>query len=178
MSGATLSPAIQEGHHAEYFYDLDTGARPGWPTHIPRDEARFDSKQLADWAADNGVDLMCVTHRTPDGTQTFVLRSFGMKAWEIGRRDLRNLDRLIVAGTLPEGHNVGDLLIHYDDESKRSIPDANAAFIYVTREGSLGLIETTDRVTRTGDLAGMAGNLPAGFGFQLGVRFNLKSIIP
>src|SRR5262249_17910004 len=46
--GATLSPAIQEGAHAEYFYDLDTGARPGWPAHIPKDEARVDQKQLAD----------------------------------------------------------------------------------------------------------------------------------
>ena len=45
--------------------------------------------------------------------------------------------------------------MHYDDESKQSVPDANAAFIYVTREGSMGLIEITDRVTRTADLTGM-----------------------
>jgi len=178
VHGATLSPAIQEGKHTEYFYDLDTGARPKWPAHIPKDEARFDQKQLADWAADNGVDLMCVTHRAPDGTQTFVLRSFGMKAWEISQRDLRNIDKLIAAGTLPKGHDVGELLMHYDDESKRSAPDANAAFIYVTRERTMGLIETTDRVTRTANLTGRIGDPPGGVGFQKGVRFNLKSIIP
>ncbi|HKI19846.1 MAG TPA: hypothetical protein VKA15_18300, partial [Isosphaeraceae bacterium] len=176
--GATISPAIQEGKYAEYFYDLDTGSSPKWPTHIPKDEARFDQKQLADWAADNGVDLMCVTHRAPDGTQTFVLRSFGMKAWEISQRDLRNIDKLIAAGTLPKGHDVGELLMHYDDESKRSAPDANAAFIYVTRERTMGLIETTDRVTRTANLTGRIGDPPGGVGFQKGVRFNLKSIIP
>ena len=109
MHGEILSPAIKEGQHTDYFYDLDTGARPQWPAHIPRDEARFDQKQLADWAAENGVDLMCVTHRAPDGTQTFVLRSFGMKAWEISRRDLRNIDKLIAAGTLPKGHDAGDV---------------------------------------------------------------------
>ena len=48
----------------------------------------------------------------------------------------------------------------------------------VTREGSMGLIETTDRVTRTAELTGMAGSPPAGVGFHTGVRFNLQSIIP
>jgi beta-lactamase regulating signal transducer with metallopeptidase domain len=178
VTGAILSPAMQEGTYAEYFYDLDTGAHPRWPAHLPRDEARVDQKQLADWATDSGVDLLCVTHRAPDGTQTFVLRSFGMRAWEIGPRELRNIDKLVAAGTLPKGHDVGELLMHYDDGSKQSVPDANAAFIYVTREGNMGLIETTDRVTRTADLTGRMGDPPAGVGFHKGVRFNLKSIIP
>jgi hypothetical protein len=68
--------------------------------------------------------------------------------------------------------------MHHDEGSKRSVPDANAAFLYVTREGSMGLIETTDRVTRTADLTGRLGAPPAGVGFHTGVRFNLKSIIP
>lgn len=178
VHGAVLSPAIQEGRYTEYFYDLDTGASPKWPARIPRDEARFDPKQLADWAAESGADLMCMTHRAPDGTQTFVLRSFGMKVWEISRRDLRNIDRLIAAGTLPKGHETSDLLMHFDEESKQSEPDANAAFIFITREGCMGLIESTDRVTRTEDLTGMMGDPPSGVGFQKGVRFNLTSIIP
>ena len=175
--GVIVSPAGQEGKHAEYFYDLDTGASPRWPAHIPKDEARLDRKQLADWAEERGVDLMCVTHRAADGTQTFVLRSFGMKIWEISQRDQRNIDKLIAAGTLPIGHDVGELLMHYD-ESKRAMPDANAAFVYVTREGSIGLIETTDRVTQTADLTGRIGDTPSGVGFEKGVRLNLKAIIP
>ncbi len=178
VHGAVLSPAIQEGQYTEYFYDLDTGANPKWPAHIPRDEARIDPKQLADWAAESGADLMCVTHRGADGTQTFVLRSFGMKAWEISHRDLRNIERLVASGTLPKGRETGELLVHYDEESKQSEPDANAAFVFVTREGCMGLIEITDRVTRTADLTGNIGDPPAGVGFQKGVRFNLKSIIP
>ena len=38
------------------------------------------------------------------------------------------------------------------------MPDANAAFLFVTREGNMGLIETTDRVTRTADLTGSAAS--------------------
>jgi hypothetical protein len=172
-----LSPAIQGGKYAEHFYDLDTESSPKWPPHIPKDEARLDQAQLADWATARGVDLMCVTYRGPNGKETFVLRSFGMKVWEITPRDVRNLDKLLAAGTLPKDREVGDLLMHHDDESNQPVPDANAAFLYVTREGSMGLIEVTDRVTHTADLTGAPG-APAGVGFFKGVRFNLKEIIP
>lgn len=176
--GAVLSPAIEEGQHAWHFYDLDTGYRPNWPTRIPRDEASRHAKQLADWASQSGVDLMCVTHRSPDGSETYVLRALGMKVREINARDLRNLDRLIAAGTLPEGRPVDELLMHYDTQSQQLVPDANAAFLFVTREGSTGLIETTDRVTRTANLTGIASSPTPGVGFHKGVRFNLKAIIP
>jgi beta-lactamase regulating signal transducer with metallopeptidase domain/5-hydroxyisourate hydrolase-like protein (transthyretin family) len=177
LIGAVLTPATQQGRYAWHCYDLDVGYAPGWPARIPRDEARRDAKQLADWAAQSGVDLICVTHRSPDGTETYVLQALGMKVREISPRELRNLDKLLAAGTLPEGRPVGDLLMHYDAESQRLVPDANAAFLYVTREGNMGVIETTDRVTRTADLTGMPGP-PPGVGFHKGVRFNLKAIIP
>jgi hypothetical protein len=159
--------------------DLDTGYAPKWPAKFPRDEAKIDSKQLAAWAAENGVDLMCKTHVAADGTQTFVLNALGMQVWEISERDRRNIDRLIAAGTLPQGRAVDELLMHYDAEAKQYVPNANAAFIYITREGSMGLIETTDRITRTADLTGQfAGGEPTGVGFFKGVKFNLKTIIP
>ena len=55
IHGVLLRPGHRTGGHA-------------WPKDIPRDEARFDLKQVAAWAERNGVDLMCVTHRAPDGT--------------------------------------------------------------------------------------------------------------
>jgi len=178
MTGAVLSPATQEGQHAWHAYDLDTGYRPNWPTRIPRDEASRDAKQLAEWASQSGADLVCITHRSPDGTETYVLQALGMKVREINPRDLRNLDRLIAAGTLPEGRPAGELLMHYDAKSQQFVPDANAAFLFVTREGNMGVIETTDRVTRTAHLTGPAGSPTPGVGFHKGVRFNLKAIIP
>ena len=177
VSGATLSPPIQEGQHADHFCDLDTGYEPKWPAHIPRDESKLDEKELAAWAEKSGVDLMCLTRRGPDGTETFVLRSFGMKVWEIGPRDLRNIDKIVATGTLPEGREVGDLLIHFDAVTQRFDPDADAVFLYITREGNRGIIETTDRITKTANLNGMLG-APKGVGFYKGVKFNLKAIIP
>jgi hypothetical protein len=80
--------------------------------------------------------------------------------------------------TLPEGRPVGELLMHYDTKSQKLVPDANAAFLFITREGNMGVIETTDRVTSTANLSGMAYGPPPGVGFHKGVRFNLKEIIP
>ncbi len=179
VRGEVLSPVAQTGQYAVHFLDLDTGFQPGWPVQIAKDEAHFDQKQLADWAAKNGVDLMCITHRLPDGTPTYVLRGFNLKAWEISSRDLRNIDQLVANNKLPQGPDVGQLLMHYDSVAKQFVPDANAAFLFVTREGNLGLIEITDRVTRTADFTGAAySDSPSGEGFFKGVRFNMKPIVP
>jgi hypothetical protein len=102
-----------------------------------------------------------------------------MKVREISPRDLRNLERLLAAGTVPEGRPVDELLMHYDTKSRQLVPDANAVFLYVTREGNMGVIETTDRITPGANVGGMGAGRPApGVGFHKGVRFNLKTIIP
>jgi len=68
--------------------------------------------------------------------------------------------------------------MHYDASTKQFVPEANAAFLFQTREGNLGLIEITDRVTRTEDLTGSVTLAPQGVGFFKGVRFNWKTINP
>ena len=73
-----------------------------------------------------------------------------------------DIDTLIAGGKLPEGRPVGELLMHYDAKSEQLVPDANAAFLYITREGSMGVIETTDRITRTADLTGIADSPSSG----------------
>ena len=177
--GKVLSPAIQGGEYASYFHDLDSGYDPIWPSEFPNDETASDSKLLAEWAQKKGVDLMCVTHRSLDGKETYVLRAIGMKVREINSRELRDLDKLISAGQLPEGRPVGELLMHFDTGSQQYVPEANAAFIFITLEGNMGLIEITDRITRTANMTGLAsGSSSGGVGFHKGVQFNLKEIVP
>ena len=77
LSGAVLSPATQQGQNAWHAYDLDTGSGANWPSGIPRDDPARDPKQLADWASQSGVDLICVTYRSPEGAETCVLRRWG-----------------------------------------------------------------------------------------------------
>ncbi|WP_175517550.1 carboxypeptidase regulatory-like domain-containing protein [Planctomicrobium piriforme] len=178
ITGIVLSPASSEGQHVTHFYDLDTGYEPRWPEAIPKDEAQIDPQALEKWAAESGADLMCVTQRLADGSETFVLRSLGMTVREIELRDLRNLKKQVGERSLPQGRPVGELLMHYDAAQQKLIADAEAAFIYTTREGNMGVIETTDRVTRTEDLTGLAVSAPRGVGFHKGVRFNLMEIVP
>ena len=173
MIHAVLSPATEDGWQA---VDLDTGYSPRWPARIPRDEAARDAKQLAEWAAESGVDLICVTRRLPDGTETYVLQGLGMTVREINARDLRNLERLLADGKIPEGRPVEDLLMPYDSDSRKLVPNANGAFLFTTREGNMGIIETTDRVTRSENVKGF-GAPPAGAGFHKGVRFNVRAIV-
>lgn len=176
--GAVVCPPIQEGQHAWNFYDLDTGYAPKWPSEIPRDKAALDPTLLDRWAKERGIDLMCVTHRAADGTETFVLRTVGMTVQEISERDRRNLAKTLASGMLPEGRPVGELLMHFDEASQQLLPNANGTFLFVTSEGNRGYIETTDRITQTANLTGLAGGAPAGVGFHKGVQFNLRQIIP
>jgi hypothetical protein len=177
VSGMVLSPASERGRYVDYFLDLDTGLQPPWPDDIPQSEASFEQGELSSWAAENGVDLMCVTRESEDGSVAYVLRGFDLKVWEISARDVRNLERLVAEGVLPEGRAAGELLLHHDPDSGREVAQ-NAAFLYVTREGNRGVIEVTDRITRVADLTGLAGSAPAGVGFHKGVKFNLTTIVP
>ena len=177
--GMVLSPAGHKGKHVTHFLDLDTGLKPKWPEHIPQEEAAAREGELALWAAQNGVDLMCVEYHPRQGEPVYALRAFNMRLWEIRPIDARNIDKRVRDGKLPEGPPVGELLLHYDPESRQYAPEENAAFLFVTREGGIGLIEVTDRVTRVVDLTGQpSGSGPRGAGFHKGVRFNLKRITP
>lgn len=179
VKGATLSPVTQGGEHAWHFCDLDTGYQWHWPADIPKNHEPGTIAALEKWAATSGADLMCDIHRSPEGIDTYVLRGLGLTLREIDTRTVRNLHQLLAAGELPEGRPVDSLLMHYDADSGKLVPNSNGAFLYVTRDGNIGLIETTDRITRTADLTGQpAGMAPGGVGFHLGVRFSLKILIP
>ena len=114
FAGGTLSPPDESG---EQFLDLDTGLEPEWPKHIPEEKAAEQERELALWAAQNGVDLMCVVYRSPEGIETFALRAFNMRLWEISLRDAEEIEDLVKGGKLPEGKPAGELLLHHDEKS-------------------------------------------------------------
>lgn len=175
VTGMVVSPAVERGGYSTHFMDLDTGLCLSWPAEIPRDDSGTDPR-LAAWAAENGLDLMCVAIKAGD-LEAYSLRTLGMTAVEITPAEARTLEKQLARGELPAGRMVEDLLLHSDPGSGELIASANAAFLYTTREGGRGLIEVTDRVTKVEDLTGAAG-FPAGVGFHLGVRFNHRPIVP
>ena len=177
LEGAVLSPPGVDAPANGYFLDLDTGYQPFWPDRFPQDASQLDFDKLSAWARGEGVDLMCLVERQPDGSDAYVLRGIDLKAAEIGPREVRNLKKSLDEGKLPAGTPTVDLLIHVDPDRGVPVADANAAFLYTTREGGRGLIETTDRVTR-GPNVGAFMAAPRGVGFHKGVRFNWTPIAP
>ncbi len=175
--GMILSPSSEKGMYVDHFLDLDTGSQPRWPGHIPQEEAGTKQADLAHWAAQTGVDLMCVTHRPSEGKPTYALRAFNMRVKEISLWDAENIERRLQSGKIPEAQPAGELLLHYDTQAQKYVPDANAAFIYVTREGGTGLIHVTDRVIRKGHPSAYTSSPTKGVGFQKGLRFNHRTII-
>ena len=171
-SGIVLSPPGESGRK---FLDLDTGLDPNWPDSIPKDQQSTTQGELALWAAQQGVDLMCVTYRAGDQS-IYTLRSFNMRLQEISLRDAKNIGTFLQRGTLPVGEPAGELLLHRDKQTDRYVA-GNAAFLYVTREGGLGLIELTDQVTEARDVTGMI-TTQKGVGFHKGVKFNYTPIVP
>lgn len=175
---AVVSPLDEASPHAWHFYDLDSHRRTRRPAHLPATSSGTDRQRLDEWMRQEGYDLHCVVERDKQGRPVYALRGVGLKVWEISPRDARNLAESIPGGKLPVGRPVAELLIHFDPETGTLVPDSNGVFLFVTNEGNIGLIETTDRVTRNVDLAGSAGSPPPGGGFHRGVRFNLSSLVP
>lgn len=177
--GMQLSPLTERGKYANYFIDLDTGEEPRPPQPFVTAGAALTEAEVAAWAAEQGIDLMCVSTTTADGKPLLALRAIGMQVREISPSELRNLDRILATGKLPEGRPIGDLLIHVDPETKRQDPSVDGAFLVTTKEGSLGLIETRMHGGgRSGVMMLTDPNaVPAGPGPR-SVMFDMHEILP
>jgi hypothetical protein len=161
--GFVLSPLAERGDH---FLDLDTGLEP------KASEGKHDQTH---WAAQNGVDLMCVDYQI-EGQSVYALRAFNMRVQEISLRDAKNIDKFLERGELPAGKPVGEILLRLDDKTGRYAA-GNAAFLYQTREGGLGVIELTDQITEARDITGQLFT-SKGVGFHKGAKFNYHPIVP
>jgi|GEM_PF-1418997 len=162
--GYVLSPLTESGTH---FLDLDTGLEPKAP------DAKHD---LTLWAAQNGVDLMCVVYQLDD-QPVYALRAFNMRLQEISLRDAKNIDKFLARSELPAGKPVGEFLLRSDDKTGQ-LATGNAAFLYQTREGGLGMIELTDQITEARDLTGQPTMATTnGVGFHKGAKFNYQPIV-
>ncbi|MCA9099088.1 MAG: HEAT repeat domain-containing protein, partial [Planctomycetaceae bacterium] len=95
FNGMTLSPFNDQTKFRTHFYDIDTGYSPAGPEPLPKNEEEIDYQKLGEWAKENGVDLMCVSHRSPDGTISYELRGFDLTAWDISREEVETMSRSI-----------------------------------------------------------------------------------
>jgi len=181
-SGHTAEADSDPKARREVFYDLDTGRMLGLPEQLQMlkdDPNRLDKIQA--WAAREGFDLMGTMFQ-PAGSDKayYAIRNLGMTAWEIDADRYARID-----GELrqPEPPNLekpaGGLLLRYDDEKGDYDPAANAAFLFITREGATGALFVGVEVLDTNVKVGMPAmgdqNLNPD-GFMKGRRFGYKVV--
>ena len=182
----------QPQEHYRTFKDLDTGRAIKWPKDLP-EPSKASGDDIAAFAAKEGFDLWGVEYTPPGSTRSYyALQGLGLRAWQVdnsfyGRieADLRNdkppdLDR-----------PAGDLLMDYDPITKTYHPENKATFLFVTREGTTGILQLTGLVTELHrpedfgkpfqaeppDPPGKVARLEMVRGFYLGVQIQYSFLV-
>jgi hypothetical protein len=142
-SGWVLQPVFDPAANA-VFHDLDTGRSARLPQKW-RDASRIGSQldEIIAWAAAEGFDVMGTEYVSPRDRQRWcAIRPIGLRAWELGKERWKmsstdvTLESLQAEGTLARDN----VLLHFDRGSGSFDPQATASFLFVTREGTPGLL--------------------------------------
>lgn len=178
--GMQLSPVSERGQYANYFIDLDTGEQPHPPQKFVAAGATPTEDEITAWAAEQGIDLMCVPYETADGKKTLALKAIGMQVRELSSSEVRNLDRILATGELPQGRPASDLLLHLDSKAEGLTTSVDGAFLFTTKEGSLGLIETRMHGDGRSGVVMMLSdpNAPPAGPAPRSVKFDMHEILP
>ncbi|NOY40576.1 MAG: hypothetical protein GXP26_01895, partial [Planctomycetes bacterium] len=164
------------------FVDLDTSREAGWPNSLPpMEKTGLDSPELLAWARKEGFDMMGVSH-TPKGENAplFCLRPIDMSTWQITAEEHRDIEQAI-AGKKPYPLSRPVKLMVPLREVKRpyDYEYGGAAFLFVTREGTAGLIRMTGQVTEAKNISGQASGPDGRFssvGFYRGAKISFAAM--
>ncbi len=75
------------------------------------------------------------------GRKVFAIRGIGLQAWELGPEHWKEKPQTVALDELRrEGRLSREFLLHVDPQPGLIEPDAPASFLYITREGSPGLL--------------------------------------
>jgi hypothetical protein len=155
VSGGTsnvgISPVEKPGGCC--FLDLDTSRHPAWPKALGDSADTGDREALWAWAAQEGVDLAAVTYRAPGADKDYYgLKAVGLQAWEIpNERWYTVAEEVRQDLPLELGRPAGEFLIHYDSQEGRYVPNRRATFLFITREGTPGILRLTTQVLPPGE---------------------------
>lgn len=162
------------------FYDFDTGRAAALPARW-REAKNIEEQvdEILTWARQEGFDLMGTAYSPPNGGErVFALQSIGLRAWELGpdRWKMHSND-ITIEALQTEGTPAEGLLLHRDQQTEVAAK-ATATFLYITREGTPGLlfvgVEVQDDSLKPGGRAeGDIELLP--IAFLKGRRFGFQS---
>ena len=183
-SGQILSSIRNADSRPSRFYDLDTGRLAALPEKW-RDQKLTDGtlNDIIKWAADEGFDMMGDEYKDKEGKAVFAIRCIGLQAWQLSDKlwkspvsevSIKQLSDL--ARQVP-----GDWLLFHDSQTKAIDPRVRATFLYVTREGSPGIlyigVPVVDDSPKPGLIYAHDMELDS-VGFTKGRRFAMRSLVP
>lgn len=144
--------SIEEGN-TRCFIDLDTSRCLGWPQMAAAPNTQTISiEDVCAWAGGEGMDLVGVKYSLPGSSKVYyALRAIGLQAYEISNERWDTIaDELRSGAPLDFGRPAGGLLIHQDEANGGYIPNRKATFLFITREGTPGILRVVGQVVEPG----------------------------
>ncbi len=172
------------------FYDLDTGRYAALPKKWKQETLTDDDmKAILNWATDEGFDLMGDEYQDNDGNKTYALRTIGLQDWQLRDKYWKwTTSSFTVDSLKSEGSLVPDQWLLFRDRETRIVSPAKpASFLFITREGTPGLIYVGVPVTKKYErnpnskittILGDADPDLRSTGFSLGRRFGIGILLP
>jgi hypothetical protein len=183
-------PQAQEYYRT--FKDLDTGRETKWPKELP-DSAKAKGDEITTFAANEGFDLRGIEYKPPGSDRSYyALQALGLRAWQVDNGLYSKIESDLRAEKIPDlNHPAGELLIDFDPETKTYHPENKATFLFVTREGTTGILQLTGLVNelhRPEDLGrplrldppdppGRTAPLKSTRGFYRGIQIQYKFLV-
>jgi hypothetical protein len=174
------------------FKDLDTGRESKWSQELP-EPAKAKGDEIAAFAAKEGFDLRGTEYKPPGSERSYyALQGLGLRAWQVDNSLYGKIESDLRAEKIPIlDLPAGDLLIDYDPATKTYHPENKATFLFVTREGTTGILQLTGLVNelyRPEDIGqphrpdppdppGRTAPLKSARGFYRGVQIQYKFLV-
>jgi hypothetical protein len=147
VAGNLLGPP-QPGEYYRTFKDLDSGVEIRWPEDLP-DATKVKGEEIAAFAARDGYDLRGTEYTAPgSGRPYFAIQSLGLRAWQIDNIRFDTIEADLRGGKPPKlDRPARDLLMDVDPKTGVYHPENKATFLFVTRDGTTGVLQVTGHVT-------------------------------
>jgi len=150
-AGNVLGPP-QAVEYYRTFKDLDALVETPWPEDLP-DASKVKDDEIAAFAARTGYDLRGTEYTVPgSGKSYYAIQGLGLRAWQIDNIRFHTIDQDLRDGKPPKlDRPARDLLMDFDRKTGIYHPENKATFLFVTHEGTTGVLQLTGLVT---DLVG------------------------
>ncbi|MEM7314028.1 MAG: hypothetical protein AAF497_12850, partial [Planctomycetota bacterium] len=174
---------ISESESSCCFLDLDTGRTAGWPKELGKqptgaDANTADLRKLTAWARKEGFDVLGIK-LGPKGKDKprYCVQPIGMQTWKITPDEYRRLPDAMHGKTKYPLSRPVKMMVPDEPMGTEQRGEGNNAFLFVTNEGTAGVMILTAQVTEIGGGGGYSTSSNSTRGFFRGVRYELRAFV-